>query len=240
MEIILYLCLVSFLAGLIQGFSGFGSVLLSLPLLALFMDVKIAVPLMALSAMALTVYLIVSLWRHLAWEKIVPLLIGSLFGIPAGVFVLKELKASLLLILLGIILVAYSLYGLVARPYRKGLKKSWAYLFGFLAGCLGGAFTASGPPVIVYTSLQPWSKDEIKVTLQGYFFVSGILVIFFQALGGLMTDTVLKYFLISLPPILIGTWAGHFFSGKVREETYRRFMLILLGFLGAFTIWKAI
>ena len=240
MEIILYLCLVSFLAGLIQGFSGFGSVLLSLPLLALFMDVKIAVPLMALSAMALTVYLIVSLWRHLAWEKIVPLLIGSLFGIPVGVFVLKKLEADLLLILLGIILIAYALYGLAARPYRKGLKKLWAYPFGFLAGCLGGAFTASGPPVIVYTSLQPWSKDEIKVTLQGYFFVSGMLVIFFQALGGLMTETVIKYFLISLPSILIGTWTGHFFSGKVREETYRRFMLILLGFLGAFTIWKAI
>ena len=137
-------------------------------------------------------------------------------------------------------LIAYSFYGLVIKPHRKAMKKYWAYLFVFLAGCLGGAFSASGPPVIVYTSLQPWNKDQIKVTLQGYFFASGIIVIFFQAFSGLMTDMVLKYFLISLAPLMIGTYVGHFFYGRIQEETYRTFMLILLGVLGAFTLWKAI
>jgi len=45
---------VTFLAGFVQGLSGFGSVLLSLPLLILFLDVKTAIPLVALMALALT------------------------------------------------------------------------------------------------------------------------------------------------------------------------------------------
>ena len=240
METILYLCLVALIAGLIQGFSGFGSVLFSLPVLALFLDIKIAIPLMSLSGVVLTVYLLFSLWNHLEWRKILPLLVGTVFGVPVGVLLLKHLKASYLLITLGVMLIAYSFYRLVMKPHRKAMKKYWAYLFGFLAGCLGGAFSASGPPVIVYTSLQPWNKDQIKVTLQGYFFASGIIVIFFQAFSGLMTDVVLKYFLISLAPLMIGTYVGHFFYGRVQEETYRTFMLILLGLLGAFTLWKAI
>ena len=240
METIIYLCLVALIAGLIQGFSGFGSVLFSLPVLALFLDIKIAIPLMSLSGVVLTVYLLFSLWNHLEWRKILPLLVGTVFGVPVGVLLLKHLKASYLLITLGVMLMAYSFYGLVMKPYRKAMKKYWAYLFGFLAGCLGGAFSASGPPVIVYTSLQPWNKDQIKVTLQGYFFASGIIVIFFQAFSGLMTDMVLKYFLISLAPLMIGTYVGHFFYGRIQEETYRTFMLILLGLLGAFTLWKAI
>ena len=240
METIIYLCLVALIAGLIQGFSGFGSVLFSLPVLALFLDIKIAIPLMSLSGVVLTVYLLFSLWNHLEWRKILPLLVGTVFGVPVGVLLLKHLKASYLLITLGIMLIAYSFYGLVMKPHRKAMKKYWAYLFGFLAGCLGGAFSASGPPVIVYTSLQSWNKDQIKVTLQGYFFASGIIVIFFQAFSGLMTDMVLKYFLISLAPLMIGTYVGHFFYGRIQEETYRTFMLILLGLLGAFTLWKAI
>ena len=55
METIIYLCLVALIAGLIQGFSGFGSVLFSLPVLALFLDIKIAIPLMSLSGLVLTV-----------------------------------------------------------------------------------------------------------------------------------------------------------------------------------------
>jgi hypothetical protein len=240
METIIYLCFVALIAGLIQGFSGFGSVLFSLPVLALFLDIKIAIPLMSLSGVVLTVYLLFSLWNHLEWRKILPLLVGTVFGVPVGVLLLKNLKASYLLITLGVMLMAYSFYGLVIKPHRKTMKKYWAYLFGFLAGCLGGAFSASGPPVIVYTSLQPWNKDQIKVTLQGYFFASGIIVIFFQAFSGLMTDMVLKYFLISLAPLMIGTYVGHFFYGRIQEETYRTFMLILLGVLGVFTLWKAI
>jgi hypothetical protein len=45
METLLYLVIIMLMAGFIQGFSGFGSVLLSLPLLAIFLDVKTAIPL---------------------------------------------------------------------------------------------------------------------------------------------------------------------------------------------------
>ncbi|NTV34676.1 MAG: sulfite exporter TauE/SafE family protein, partial [Deltaproteobacteria bacterium] len=116
----------------------------------------------------------------------------------------------------------------------------WAYFFGFFAGGLGGAISASGPPVIVYTSLQAWTKDQIKVTLQGFFIIAGLLIGVFHAANGLTTDGVIRNFLVSIPTLLMGTWAGSLLYGKFKEEGYRRVMLALLGALGVFTLARVL
>ena len=239
MQTYVLICLIVFLAGFTQGLSGFGSILLSLPLLAIFLDIKTVIPLVALMAFCITIILFIQLWEHLDWKKIYPLFLGALPGIPLGVFFLKKLDKDLIQWILGIILIAYSLYSLFFRSSDKQMRKGWGYLFGFFSGCLGGALSAAGPPVIAYMSLRTWSKDTIKVTLQGFFLVSGAIVVFFQALSGLTTIVVLRYFLISLPLIFLGTYTGSIFYGKIREEHYKKVMLILLACLGGFMIYRA-
>jgi uncharacterized membrane protein YfcA len=54
----LLVCLVVFFAGVTQGLSGFGSVLLSLPLLAIFLEIKMVIPLVALFGLAITIVLL--------------------------------------------------------------------------------------------------------------------------------------------------------------------------------------
>ncbi|MCD6266521.1 MAG: sulfite exporter TauE/SafE family protein [Deltaproteobacteria bacterium] len=239
MQTYILICLIVFFAGFTQGLSGFGSILLSLPLLAIFLDIKIVIPLVAIYGVSITIILLVQLWKYLDWQKIFPLFLGALPGIPIGVYFLKKLDKGMIQWILGIMLISYSLYSLFFRSTNKGIREGWAYLFGFLSGCLGGALSASGPAVIVYTSLQAWSKDKVKVTLQGFFMVSGMVVIFFHALSGLTTVTVLRFFLVSLPLLFLGTYTGSFFYGKIKEKNYKRVMLILLAFLGGFIIYRA-
>jgi len=168
MQTYILICLIVFFAGFTQGLSGFGSILLSLPLLAIFLDIKIVIPLVAIYGVSITIILLVQLWKYLDWQKIFPLFLGALPGIPIGVYFLKKLDKGMIQWILGIMLISYSLYSLFFRSTNKGIREGWAYLFGFFSGCLGGALSASGPAVIVYTSLQAWSKDKIKVTLQGF------------------------------------------------------------------------
>lgn len=228
------------LAGFIQGFSGFGSVLLSLPLLALFLEPKTAIPLLALVGLLLTMLLLFPLWKDLEGRRVLPLLLGAAPGVPLGVFILKVLNGPVILAVIGTVLVLYALYGLVSRGTKKELGKGWAYMTGFISGCFGGAFSASGPPVIVYITLQPWSKELIKATLQGYYLFSGLLVVCSQSLTGLLTEEVWRLFVQSLPALIVGTYSGHFFFGKVREDLYRRVILLLLLCLGVFTIIRAV
>lgn len=233
----LLILVVTFLAGFTQGLSGFGSILLALPLLAIFIDIKTVIPLVALHALLMTILLLIQLRRHLEWGKVLPLFAGSVPGVPIGVYYLKHMNTDALQLTIGVILFSYSLFGLFFKPVIWELKRAGIYLVGFMAGCLGGALGAAGPPVIVYTSLQPWSKDTIKVTLQGFFLASGIVVVGLHAMNGLTTGLVLRYFLASLPALVLGTYVGSFFYGRIEESTYRRIMYILLAFLGAFMIY---
>jgi len=227
------------LAGVTQGLSGFGSVLLSLPLLALLIDIKTVIPLVALFAMVLTIILLIQLWAFIDWRKVYPLLIGALGGIPVGVFFLKKMDKNLIQGLVGITLIIFSLYSLWYGTTFRTLRRQWGIVFGFLAGCLGGAITASGPPVIVYTSMQPWGKDAIKATLQGFFFLAGLVIVISHAISGITTVTVLRYFVVSVPFLIAGTYVGSFFYGMIEESVYKKILFILLAILGAFMIFKA-
>jgi uncharacterized membrane protein YfcA len=239
MQTYLLVCLVVFFAGVTQGLSGFGSVLLSIPLLAIFLEIRIVIPLAALSGLAITIVLLQQLWTQLEWKAVYPLLLSALPGVPIGVFFLKRLETGTIQLILGIILIGYALYSLFLRPHHRGINARWAYLFGFLAGCLGGAFGATGPAAVVYTSLQAWNKDKIKATLQVFFFVAGLTVVLFHAMSGITTLAVLRFFMVSLPLLIAGTYVGSFFCGKIHEDGYRRIVLILLTLLGGFMMYRA-
>lgn len=236
METYIGVGLIFFLAGVAHGLFGFGSVLLSIPLLAIFLDIKTVIPLAALAGLSIALIVFLQLRLNFDWEKIYPLAAGAVPGVLLGVFFLKRLDKEVIQWILGLVLILYALYCLLLRPSVKGIRREWAYLFGFWAGCLGGALSAAGPPVIVYTSLQAWSKDQIKVTLQGFFLISGIIVVCCQALSGLTTPLVLRFYGAALPMLVIGTYVGSFFYRFVREEEYRKIILILLAILGIFMI----
>jgi len=239
MHIYVWVCLIMFLAGFTHAISGFGSVMLSISLLAMVLDIKTVIPLANLVAVTMTVTVFVQLRHQFDWRRLNPLIWSAIPGIVLGVFFLKRLDKGTIHWILGVILIGFAFYSLLFRPSRKEFRKKWAYAFGFLAGCLGGAFSASGPPVIVYTSLQKWSKDQIKVTLQGFFFLSGTLIGLSHALSGITTFKVLHFYVSALPALFLGAGLGSFSYGYINEESYRKLIILLLACLGVLMIYRA-
>jgi uncharacterized protein len=235
----IWVCLIFFGGGFIQGVSGFGSVLLSLPLLAIFLDIKTVIPLTALGGVSASYVLLYQLRQHLDWKKILPIFIGAVLGIPVGVYFLKRLDTGTIQLIIGAILTLYALYGLFFRSSKKGIDTRWAYVYGFLGGCLGAALSAGGPPVIIYASLQEWPKDQIKATIQGFFVTAGTAVVVSFAMAGVVTETVLGLYGLSFPLLMLGTFLGSRLYGFLKEAHYKTIMFILLGFLGIFSIYRS-
>lgn len=239
MHVYVWVCLILFLAGFTHAISGFGSVMLSISLMAMVLDIKTVIPLANLAAVTMTVTVFLQLRRQFDWRKLNPLIWSAIPGIVLGVFFLKRLDKGAIHWLLGVLLICFSFYSLLFRPSGKEIRKIWTYAFGFLAGCLGGAFSASGPPVIVYTSLQNWSKDQIKVTLQGFFFLSGVLIGISHALSGITTFRVLHFYVAALPALFLGAGLGTFSYRYINEKSYRRLIIFLLACLGGLMIYRA-
>lgn len=221
-------------AGFTQGITGFGSALVAIPLLTFFLDIKTAIPLCALNGLLITLVLTLRLQNHIDRRKILPLLFGSLPGIVVGAFFLKKADPDLMKVLIGCLLIAYGCYRLLERP-RASLRKidsRWSYAAGFVTGLIGGAFSAGGPPVIIYTTLTGWSKDDIKATLSGFFLASSIFIVIAHSVNGLTTIPVFSYFAITAPGVLIGVLVGAELYDRFNTDNYLRLLFISLLALG--------
>ncbi|MBW2664491.1 MAG: sulfite exporter TauE/SafE family protein, partial [Deltaproteobacteria bacterium] len=216
------------------------SALVAMPLLIMFMDVKLAVPLCMLNGLIITSFLSLQLKNHIDWKKIMPLFLGCLPGIYVGTTFLKEANSNVIEFLLGALLIAYGLYGLALRPQPRKINPTWSYLAGFASGAIGSAFSAGGPPTIIYTTLTGWTKDDIKATLSGFFFSTGLIIAVAHAINGLTTVVVLRYFAASTAFVFLGVYAGSIYYGRLKKEVYVRVILGILILMGIMMIVSAV
>jgi uncharacterized protein len=240
MTVYFFLSLIFLVAGFTQGVTGFGFGLLAIPLLSLFIDIKTAVPLCSLLGIVITAFLSLRLRKHIDRRKILPLLLGCIPGVAAGTLMLKKTPTELLSVLMGVMLIAYALYRLTSRQQPRSINPRWAYVAGFFTGAVSSAFSAGGPPTIIYTTLRGWDKDEIKATLSGFFLSGGLMVITAHALSGLTTGLVLHYFLLSVPVVIVGVYIGSLLYERVDTGAYLKLLQCLLLAMGVLMIWKEI
>ncbi len=230
------IALIFLLAGFVQGMTGFGSALVAIPLLGLIIDIKSAVPLCILNSLVITTYLSLKMRRELDKKKILPLCIAAVPGIILGSTLLKRMDSGIIRLWLGILLIAYSLHSLLSTPKPRKLHTAWSYLAGFSSGAIGAAFSAGGPPTIIYTALNDWKKDTIKATLSGFFLFNSYLIATVHAISGLTTIEIFSYFMISAPFVLLGTVLGTICYGRIPHKLYLNIIFAFLTLMGIMMI----
>ncbi len=231
-----FISIIFLLAGFVQGMTGFGSALVAIPLLSLVIDIKSAVPLCILNSLVITTYLSLKMRRHLEMKKIAPICVAAVPGIIVGSTILKRVSSTLIQTVLGVLLIAYSLFSLFSTPKPRKLHTAWSYVAGFLSGAIGAAFSAGGPPTIIYATLNDWKKDTIKATLSGFFLFNSYLIAAVHAVNGLTTLEIFTYFMISAPFVLLGTVLGTICYGKIPRELYLQIIFAFLTAMGIIMI----
>ena len=238
MTVYFFLFLIFLVAGFTQGVTGFGFGLLAIPLLSLFVDIRTAVPLCSLLGILITAFLSLRLRKHIDRRKILPLLFGCIPGVAVGTLMLKKAPTELLSLLMGVMLIAYTLYRMTGKQQPRSIHPRWAYAAGFFTGAISSAFSAGGPPTIIYATLRGWDKDEIKATLSGFFLTGGLTVITAHALTGLTTGLVFHYFLLSAPVVIAGVFIGSLLYDRIDTGAYLKLLHYLLLAMGILMIWK--
>jgi hypothetical protein len=231
MHIVLVAAIV-FLGVFTQSLSGFGSALVTMALLPALIPIQIAAPLVALVGLTIEISLLTYYHRSLSLRAVLPLVAASVLGIPIGILALRRIDADVFMLVLGLILAGYALYSLFNFRLPDMAGRGWAYLAGFLGGLLGGAYNTSGPPVIIYGNSRRWPPLEFKANLFGFFFVNSLLVVVGHAFDGNLTPSVWRYYLWSLPAILLGLFLGTRLDRYLNPQVYRKIVFILLIIMG--------
>ncbi len=240
-ELLLPVTATVFLAALIQGISGFGSALVAVPLLSLFLPLSTVVPLIALLSITVTV---ANLWhvRHaLQLAPLYPLLAGSLIGLPLGLFFLIKAPEAWLLGSLGCLISAYAGMSLIGRQPRWRWLSRAGLPLGVASGALGAAFSTNGPPVILHVAARDdWNADQRKAVLSGFFLISGVMTAATHALGGLTTPDVLIWLAWGIWPMVFGSLLGIWLYTRLGEHDYRQLVFGLILVMGAMLIVRSI
>ena len=192
----------------------------------------VATPVMGLISLVVGLAVLAMSWRHVDLGSVRRLVLGSLVGIPLGVLMLKRLPEDLLTQALGIFLIAFGIYRLVT-PQLPRVARAWAYVFGFISGCFGGAYNVGGPPVVIYGSMRGWEPRRFRGTLQGYFLTTSVVVAGAHALGGLWTTEVWSLFAFAIPGVLVATFLGERLVARIDGDSFARYLSLLLIGLGA-------
>jgi uncharacterized protein len=226
-ESVFVVCIL-FAATLVRSAFGFGEALLAVPLLALLMPIETAAPIAVLVSITVAAIIALQDWRKIHVRSAAWLIFPTLPGIPLGLLLLTAVPSPVVKSLLAAVILAFSGYSLLSS--RRGELKDdrLAWIFGFTAGVLGGAYGMNGPPLVLYGSLRRWQPQYFRATLQAYFLPASLAGLWGYKVAGLWTSTVDRHYLISLPFVILATLLGRVINRRMDSG---RFLIYVHGAL---------
>lgn len=224
------------IGALIQGLAGFGFSQFAIPLLVLFIISDELIPIMVVLSLFLNIMMIHDLRKDVKVRRIWPLMLGGLFGIPIGTYLLMAANPNDLKILIGSLILIFGIAQLF--EIRKQLKNERAAMapIGFTGGVLQGSVSMSGPPVILFFSNQGFTKQEFRASLVAFFLFMNIATLPVYLYAGLLTGPVLTSTAILLPGMLVGTFIGTRLAHRVEEGMFKKSVLVLVIIFGCMSI----
>jgi len=218
MGILEYILLILVCGGgaFIQRVTGFGMGIFAMLFLPYFLPSHgTAVAVMGILGSVGAVY---NAFRHakdVKWKVLTPLVCAALAVIPLAVHLSAALPQSLIKRLLGVVLVALSIYFLFFSK-RIHLKPTVpnGILAGLLAGLLNGMFNTGGPPAVLYLVHATADNAAYFATIQTFFAATNVFSTVTRAASGMLTLQILGLSAVAM----VGWWSGNALGARIFDK----------------------
>jgi len=218
-----------FIGAFVNGLTGMGGALISLPLISLVIPSKSVIVISLMTGAAVGIMSFICYSRLIPKREALEYWLIALPGLVLGSWTLKLVDIQILQMLLAVIIalnIGVQLFqnwlGTCMAPRR--LMK---YVCAFFTGFFGGSLGIPGPIMAIYASLLCMDKDKARG-----FFISAIpsqyLNVAMAAHNGLVTPLVLDTVVWVIPAALIGFGVSCPVVKRIKQETFRKALLVLL------------
>ena len=233
--LIIIAILVAFsLGGILKGATGAGAPIITIPVIAAFYDVRIAVIIMVIPNLLTNIGQLYQ-FRKTILPKFFTLsfAIGGGIGAFLGTILLVNLSIKILTLSVAFIVIVYILLKLLVPSWKLTYEKAkkLVFLMGSLGGILQGTAGLSAPISITFLNSMKLERNQFIPTISVYF---GVMSIFqmptlyyynFLNLEIVLVSCISTLVLLSFMPI--GSWIAK----SVSKESFDKITLILLGFI---------
>jgi uncharacterized protein len=216
-----------FVAAFMQILAGFGFALLSVPLMTLAIEPKLAIVVSTLTGVFVTSW---QAYRDRAETDRVlvkKMTIGSYVGMPLGLVVYITVDDNVLRFLLGIaVLIAAILLAMRVNLHHVGPRLD--YGAGFISGVLATSLSTNGPPLVFALQARQLSAAKFRATISTVFALSNIggLALFIGS-GKITRDGIVTA-AVTIPAMFVGQLIAFPIRKHVHGERFRWLVLVLL------------
>ena len=238
-DMILVLCIV-LSAYFIRGITGFGSGLISVPLLALSQPLHFAIPLVLALDFTASIALGRINRKLVDWGEIKILLPMGIIGAILGTYALTHLPTKPILVTLGAFTMFFGVRNIFGLEAKDKLSRTWAIPAGLLGGGAGALFGAGSPTYIMYLTRRLFDKGVVRATFSALIAIDGGFRLALFLYAGLLSDTRLQMtYLAALIPMAFGLYTGNNVHTDLTSEGMLKVVGVLLVLSGAMLFIKA-
>ncbi len=212
----------------IRGITGFGSGLISVPLLALSQPLQFAVPLVL--ALDFTASLVLGGTNRTKanWGEIKLLLPFGVIGACVGAYALLTFPTAPVLLTLGAFTMFFGFRNIFGLQPVGQVSRVWAIPAGLIGGAAGALFGTGSPPYIMYLTRRLLDKGEVRATFSWLIAIDGGFRLGLFLFAGLLLDSRLQIaYALGLAPMALGLYIGN----KVHLDMTSAGMLRVVGAL---------
>ena len=215
------------------GLSGFGSTMISVPILAHFLPIAYLVPLMAVIDLASALFLGTHGRQHVAKPEVMRIVPGMFVGLLIGATLLVGVPDHYLRGALGVFAAAIGIHSIVNPVLRRRISPWWSMPAGVFGGAVATVFGAGGPIYATYLSGRLRDKGEIRSTIATLISISALTRTIAYAVTGLLLHVATFAGVAALAPFAwLGMKLGHRIHVGFTQEQMRRTLGAILVFAG--------
>ena len=222
------------LGGILKGATGAGAPIVTIPVIAAFYDVRIAVIIMVIPNLLTNIGQLYQFRKTILPSFFtVSFALGGGIGAFIGTILLSNLSIKILTLSVAFIVIIYILLKLIVPSWKLIYEKATKLVFimGTAGGVLQGTAGLSAPISITFLNAMKLERNQFIPTISVYF---GVMSIFqmptlyyydflnFEIIAASLISTVV---LLSFMPL--GSWVAK----SVSKENFDKITLILLAFI---------
>lgn len=239
-SLLILLAVFIFLAGVLRGFNGFGSSLLSVPALSFVLDPAQAVAIATLTEIPVVLLLLPSVRRHASAATTLPMIATFVIFVPIGALALTSInptpmKIGLCLFVLVMLAILAKQDHIAAFLNRKTLIAAGAFA-GFSQG-----FTAIASPIFA-TAMIARGEDTQTTRANIIALAAALIALSLISFGwlGLLTVPALITAALVLVPLTFGVFCGQALFNHASHLNLRTLFMALVALTALSTLLQAL
>lgn len=208
-------------AGIVRGFTGFGTALVFVPVAGRFLPAADVIVIITLTGVISTAALLPRALKHADRGEVAIMALAAMVTVPLGVQALKALPADTIrwsvTCIVGVTLLAL----VTGWRYRGAVRRVGLILIGLGAGIVGGLTGLAGPVVILFYLAGLKSAQSVRANTILYLALLDVVIFVNLFLAGVSNPAMIAVAAILALPYLVTTLIGQKLFDPQHEREYR-------------------